>query len=412
MCERFSGKFNMLDIKKIKQAVLLGAGLVIGQGFYFFGISRLVALGELDRLGAIGVMLSLLALAQWMGDCGGLIFQAKLAQQGTFRSKFVEFTLARIVVGSAYCTFLMVALELIKYSLPDYFWVLMYINTIVWSMNFSGFLDHINKNKFVGPLSGLNWAMPGLAILFDPIYFDDISLAIKFTAGTTLTLLFQMLAVVRSVNKFKIVIGFSVIDFLGFLKEFFVYNIGFSVGQSYARIVPVVVSGLSGSSIAGLYVYAKSVANAIGQIYILIRRTSHSDIVRLAGRGGCINVAEVVLTNRLGLLFLLGTSLFSLGVVLLCGFFVTCARADVIFLSAAMVAILPVWGVSYLLGVLLSISGRAGTNSTVLSLVSTICLLGIFIGLNSFGVYYLVFVELLNYSVMLFLLSYFARRGV
>lgn len=340
-----------LLLNRITNSIGLVFGFALGQGSMFIAQTVLITRGALDAVGDFGLAFALLSLGTIVVDWGGTILL----------SRYAVHRHPDDYISAAAAVRLLVALPL---SLASISWGLAHADGIIggvlaagalsylpWAFNISGFFDGLGKSKIAGPLSGFSWLFASIGVISYIAYSQSRAAIIAgglFSLGSATTVTIQY-AIARRLGLGVTLMRPRYATARAYAIEGLKYNAGFLPAQAYSRVVISLVSAILGSSVSGLFVYAKSVANALSQGITFVRRVEFPTLVEytLHGRHNLLRALSIQATS-------LATSLIAFGLVAVACLFL---RPRLVMIDARLpeviiliVALVPCWTVASALG--------------------------------------------------------------
>jgi len=383
-------------LNKFKQYSLIISGFAIGQGSMFLAQTWLVTQERFELLAAVGIGLGMLSLLQWAADCGGIyLLPRQMSEANDFQSKFWAFVFARLIFSSLFIIIIVLILSLIDVNHITYN-IVIYgsLTSFIWSFNISGLLDSKKLNQIAGPLSGLCWVFASLPVFFlsDSKYFAEL-LGVSYSLGLLLTVFIQYFSLRNSILDLKFT-SFS----LALVKEQIIkgstYNGAYITSQAYGRTIPILVDKLIDSYFAGIYVYAKNIANTASQFIEFSRRVEFSSIVNLV-RSNKFDVFSILSRQKLSFAIVGSFVIVVTLSFLVLNYYGNADHLLIAEVTLILVAILFLWTISSSLGQALVALEKTGyyaltiTSTLLLSIIfisssiENIGLTGIYIGEGS-----------------------------
>jgi len=271
--------------KGLKEFVYISLGFLLARGVMFLSQTYLVINSELELVASIGIGLGLLTLVQWASDMGGVFFINKYASEGPAR--VLEFLVARSIFcvllfmltyfGRQFISISILAEQILSFS-P--------FVAVAGCFNFTGLVDHLQKNKIGGVISGIPWLFSAILVAFfyGKVRDEEFGyiLGAGYTLGLIITAAIQSILVRANVyqilrSAFKISPAEVYYRFLDGLS----YNISLCVTQVYGRLIPIAIDGAVGSRISGIYLYSKNIVNIASQITLFARRAEFANILKI-----------------------------------------------------------------------------------------------------------------------------------
>lgn len=298
----------------IKQFFFIASGFLIGQGSMFLVQTYFALDLNFEVISNLGIGLGLLSLMQWASDGGGVFLLSRLRIGSNTYKLFSNFIFARFIFSIFFyflCFIILSNIDLGEF-ISDITQFLPVI-AIVWVFNITGFVDKLNKNHINGMFSGLNWLFSSISVL---IFYDQPNVGLyvgaSYCFGALVTLVIQYVFIYK-IFKFSKGNVFSSKIFFIFLKQIFGYNLAYISSQSYARLVPIIVSSYIGVGLAGIYIYSKNLANTASQFVFFSRRVEFARIKDMTTNGG-VNLRNIISAQKISiittLLLVLSSSTF------------------------------------------------------------------------------------------------------
>lgn len=384
-----------MNVKHLSQIAL---GFAIGQGAFFIAQSYIVYENGLALVGQIGIGLGFLSLAQWLSDCGGIFLIPKKLGTSDQNKNLQAFFIARFIVVLTLCFILFASgitnsfTGIAKDIFSWYFAV-----SIISTFNITGYLDYTNNAKITGPTSGLCWLLPSLSIIFYKELGDDLghSIGMLFTIGLLLSIIIQF-------KQSKITSDFKhsridIPEIKSNITDIIKYNCIFFTSQCYARTIPLFISNFATISEAGIYIYAKNIANVINQAISFSRRTEFSSLLRLP----VTSVTPLILIKKQALSLAIGIVPFiiSFFILTLNKLIPLTSNKPLITIVCILLFINIAWIVSSSFSQYLLASSKTGTILAIQTFTILISLSTIFILQKHLGLTAVFIAELLMYSI-------------
>ncbi|MDX1811393.1 MAG: hypothetical protein R3240_05570 [Gammaproteobacteria bacterium] len=372
-------------MSKFKQFSLIISGFALGQGSMFLAQTWLVVQEQFELLASIGIGLGILSLLQWAADCGGIYLLPKQLEEENFQQKFWAFVAARLVFSILFIALVLVALNSIAINAITYSMVLYgSLSAIIWSFNIAGILDSKQLNRIAGPMSGLCWVFAAIPVvaLADSKYLGE-TIGIAFSLGLLVTLLIQF----KSIRQTDINLA-PCVPHTRLIKEQFIkgstYNGAYISSQAYGRIIPILVDKLIDSFSAGIYVYAKNIANTVSQFVEFSRRVEFSTIVRLV-RANNFDIRAIITGQKLSISII--TAFFALTALAYVALYIYDNQHYLLIaqVTLILIAILFLWGLSSALGQALVALEKTGYYALIIALTLLSSLLIIFSSIEQIG---------------------------
>lgn len=388
----------------------------MGQGAMFIAHTYLIYKQELSYVAVLGIGLGFLSLLQWLSDGGGVFLLSKQYSDKDFGEKLISFIVARLVVGLLFYFLIFFALKYFEFSEAIISIVsLGYAVVIIWSLNLTGVLDRLNKNKFAGPLAGLSWLFSAIASL---VFIEDSRIGFIVALSYALGLLITV-----SIHWYYVMTGFVEIDFsnlrgldvLEQFKKIISFNAAYASTQSYARILPAIVEKALGSELSGVLVYAKNVANIVSQTIYASRRSEFGNLIDTKNLPR-LGYHEIFKRQRYSFF----VSLFSMILVIMSALLLRVAEVDEYYVQimdvvCIMVLLVFIWFFSSAIGQVLVAVDKVSEYAISVVLSISLAFVVIWVCIDFLGLYAVFIAEVVMYfSGCLMFLMYLRehRKGI
>lgn len=368
----------------MKALLLIVLGFILGQGAMFLAQTYLIINQEFELVASVGIGVGLLSLVQWVSDGGGVFITSKLVEESRFHGEFTSFSLARAAIGILFSgaliglTFTDIINEAVK--------SILYFSPIIgflWAFNLTGLADNKEKNKYLGPLSGLPWFLSAMAlILLYEVGGSFTIVGLAYSLGIIILIIVQYLILRKELDLLALPTKIKIFELITNVIQ---YNIAYIFSQGYARTLPIIVDNFLGQKIAGIFIYTKNFINAVGQLIIFTRRIEFSNLVKQAKKNLTFSmilkyqklslVISTIFLFLLSIIYIVFNNLEVLEETLLISKFLTILAALQIL-----------WVVSSSYGQLFVARGMLKEYSLVISLSSVVCMLLVSIFIVEYGI--------------------------
>lgn len=397
---------NTLNIKHLTQII---SGFVIGQGAFFLSQTYMVYNNELNLVGQLGIGLGLLSLAQWFSDCGGVFLTSTKLNAADKYQELQHFFVARFIVVITLCTACYLAgLVLLFEGLVREIFSWFIVVSVISSFNITGYLDHERITRITGPLSGLCWLLPSILIFFHKSLSPWIGELVG--AAYALGLLISTLTQHQQAKLFNKLSPFHANPekIKENIIEIIKYNSMFVTSQLYARLIPVLVSSSVNMSIAGMYLYAKSIANIINQGVSFSRRTEFSSLTQLQNKK--ISITELMKKQKLSLMIATAPAALSVLATTIINTFYDNKNSELLTTISALLTINLAWIIASSLAQFILAQSRIGI--LLITQISTISisLLFMLLLIKDFGISAVLFAETIMYIIQIYLYSTILKK--
>jgi len=403
-------------MNKFKQFSLIISGFALGQGSMFLAQTWLVIQQRFELLAAVGIGLGVLSLIQWAADCGGVFLLPKQLTQENFRGKFWSFVIARLIFSILFVGSILIALKLIGVNQTIYE-ITLYGSpaALIWSFNLSGVLDSKQRNHLAGPLSGLCWVFASTPVLLmmESEYYG-LTIGVAYSAGLLCTVLIQYYSLKSiDLNLHPTYVNAALV--FDQLKKGCKFNGAYISAQAYGRTIPILVDKFIDSHTAGIYVYAKNIANTASQFVNFSRRVEFSSVVKLVSSNS-LGIYSILEKQKLSFVIVSIFVFLSVLSLLIFHFYDKNNYFLISQVTLILIAILFLWTVSSALGQAMVALERTGfyaltVTSTLLmsiififSTIDQLGLVGVYIGESAMFV-----VQVIVY--ILFFKKYLAQKS-
>lgn len=288
--------------------IAIASGIFLGQGSMLAVQTYLVGQGLSNIVGSIGVVLGVISFCQWCSDAGGIFFLQRF-----FDGKNINFSeLCNFIIVRLFYSLVVFCICFIIFNFinNEYYILIAACVSFVSIFNIGSMFDAGSRVLFFAPLNAVPWLLCSVCMYFE--LYSPESIGEVYLFGVVVVIVFQW-AFVSKFQKIEI-FGINKYKITTMLKE----SVGIVgsgiVGQLYARMFPIIIDGAISSSAAGMYLAAKSYANASNQIISIIMRSSYVELVAYKGKVGFFSI---VLLQKSAQIFAFIAFIFSLLVVFL-----------------------------------------------------------------------------------------------
>jgi len=382
-------------------------GFLFGQGSMFLVQTYLITQNLFELIANVGIALGLLSLIQWATDGGGVFFLSKYEQENSLEQNLGVFIQARLIIGCSFTCLMLLPLfffELVSDVVIEVFIFSPFV-VLIWAFNLTGVADSRNKNKILGPISGLSWCLSSLLLFF---FYECEYLSYIIGSGYCLGLLFTVFIQIK-------ILKVSVKDLVRFknlrscvrmLKLVLGYTSAYISAQGYARVIPILISYSIDGVTAGMYVYAKNFTNSISQLIIFSRRVEFTKLVSALKFD--FKIKDVFFAQKVSLIIAL-----AIGSIIMVFYFLTFMIDTfqqyrlVIMFSMVMAALQVLWVFSSSLGQVLVVQDDTRYYSLVIFFSSFFSMCFIFLFINEVNVFSVFISEALMFLIQIYF--YFKR---
>ena len=168
------------------------------------------------------------------------------------------------------------------------------------------------------------------------------------------------------------------------LKQGSHYNGAYITSQAYGRLIPILVAKLIDSYLAGIYIYAKNIANTASQFVVFSRRVEFAGIIQMI-QDKKFDPWTILLRQKLSLFIVCAFLLFSLLVFVALHFYDKGHYLLIAQVTLILIGILLLWALASALGQALVALERTGHYALTISLTLAISLLVILSSIKSIG---------------------------
>jgi hypothetical protein len=270
---------------KYKSFIYIALGFIIGQGAMFLAQTYLIMEGKLELLSQVGIGLGFLSLLQWLSDMGGTFLTSRYLNESKY--KLASFFAASVLLFVICIIIYFIILSIYKTN-EFTSGVLKYgvVILLLGSLNLTGLVDYLQRNKAVSPFSGLHWLFCSIALVvfgnnIAPHVLGEI-LGISYVVGVLVNLVIQFLF--TKAELVPIIHELKKLKFKSVVNVFFegvAYNISFVASQSYGRFIPLIIEKYVGAPASGVFIYTRNITNMCGQFVMFARRVEFRSLIKL-----------------------------------------------------------------------------------------------------------------------------------
>lgn len=262
---------------KILEIFPILLGFFLGQGVFFVLQSYLIFNGDLTSVAQLSIGIGVLSTCLWLCDLGGGVFQSKVcSSEGVKKGYLFNYLLARL---------LMLPFSLLTLGLFWYFesssdvrdiYSLGFLGVALWCFNWTGVFDSLGMNRKVAMYQSINFLLVSIYI-YTTDEVNWVLVGVYFSVGVLVTIIIHNLILLKFVRLSAEESNYSLTDVI---KEGVIFNVSFSFGQIYGRVIQLSVNNTLGLDIGGGYAYAKSLVSALQQLAGFIKRVELPDFYK------------------------------------------------------------------------------------------------------------------------------------
>lgn len=255
--------------QKVLEVCPILLGFFLGQGTFFLLQSYLVFNDDFASVARLSIGLGVLSTCIWLCDLGGGVFQARnCSKDGVCKEYLLNYLVARIVMLPVGLSVLALFWYFETSSEVMDIYEFGVIGVVLWTLNWTGVFDSQGINRKVAIFQSTNFLSVSAYVYFNEEFNWSI-VGLVFSLGVLVTIIIHNYTLLKYVNFSS---DKSKVSILDIIKEGLTYNVSFSFGQMYGRVIQLSINNLMGLNAGGGYAYAKSLVSAVQQLIGFIKR--------------------------------------------------------------------------------------------------------------------------------------------